>query len=604
MSEAVLGSMDLQQATMKRILDDLLGHVISISPNQLAVLVLDEQTIRSVTNIVSVYELTGNGVAVVEKLESERQPMPGLDVLYLISPTDEAVDWIIRDYAGRPKYHNAHLSFTSRAPQGLLGRIANSEIVTVIKSCLEVNLDYRLYSPEVFDLRQTNVYPLLFSPKDRFTVSTVLEVMASRLAQVCSVLHELPYIAYASNSPLAKLLASGLDEQLELIYRSVHNYPIVENRATLVILDRRSDLTTPLMHDITYESILHDLFEVKEGNWVHYQVSTSGGTSEHKEAQLNYKDDIWQDFRHQPINSAGNILPDRLRTFQATHRHVIEAGQGRVSNVNDIAKAVSSLPEYERRMNLFSKHIELVNTLMRIFLEGNYSKATFIEQMLATGVDSGETVRDGNYITERLEAEIENYPDELKVRLVMIAATKVELSESIRRSLYSRIAARDLDYLTTLGTLGVKVQGKSSSCKLRVSPQVTKEAKRKLSETQSQFGYYSAPIEDIIIKASEDKLDLTEFAFLKGLPPRYEGIGPDTTSVVNFRKKNDGGTKPRLIVFVIGGLSYSEIHYVKSVNSQVILGGSTLMNPKEFLRELQAMSSKGAGVDDLQLDLS
>jgi hypothetical protein len=357
------------------------------------------------------------------------------------------------------------------------------------------------------------------------------------------------------------------------------------------------------MHDVTYEPMLHDLSEVREGNWVNYQVSSSGGSSQIKEAQLNYKDAIWQEFRHLPISKAGEDLPDRLRTFQATHRHVLEAGEGRVSSVKEIAKAVSSLPEYEALMNLFSKHIELVNSLMRAFFDENISKATFIEQMLATGVDSGETIRDANYIAERLESEIDNYSEEVKLRLVLLAAINIELSESVRRSLCSRISARDLDMLVTLGTLGVKVQGKSSSSKLKVPPQVSKQAKRKLNETQSQFSYYTAPIAEVITKATEDKLNLAEFSFLKGNPPSYEGIVPDP-SVVNFRKKNETSTRPRLIVFVLGGLSYSEIHYAKSVSSQVILGGSVLLSPRDFLRELRAMSSKAATADDLQLDLS
>jgi hypothetical protein len=53
----------------------------------------------------------------------------------------------------------------------------------------------------------------------------------------------------------------------------------------------------------------------------------------------------------------------------------------------------------------------------------------------------------------------------------------------------------------------------------------------------------------------------------------------------------------------MGGLSYSEIHYAKSVSSQVILGGSVLLSPRDFLRELRVMSSKVATADGLQLDL-
>lgn len=59
--------------------------------------------------------------------------------------------------------------------------------------------------------------------------------------------------------------------------------------------------------------------------------------------------------------------------------------------------------------------------------------------------------------------------------------------------------------------------------------------------------------------------------------------------------------KPKLIVFMIGGLTYPEIRVIrgleasKTIQSVAILGGTTLMQPKEYVEGVKNMSGDGGG---------
>ncbi len=51
----------------------------------------------------------------VEKIDIQREPVPSMDAIYFITPTQTSMDLLLKDFedADEPQYGHAHLFFTS-----------------------------------------------------------------------------------------------------------------------------------------------------------------------------------------------------------------------------------------------------------------------------------------------------------------------------------------------------------------------------------------------------------------------------------------------------------------------------------------------------------
>ena len=102
--------------------------------------------------------------------------------------------------------------------------------------------------------------------------------------------------------------------------------------------------------------------------------------------------------------------------------------------------------------------------------------------------------------------------------------------------------------------------------------------------------------------AVEDRLDATRFPFLGGGGQRGQVMrAPQVTRYGQWGRGGAGGqvpirTGPRLLIFVVGGVSYSEMRCAYEVSKQypaweVVVGGTHLLTPETFLKDLKELSA-------------
>ena len=61
--------------------------------------------------------LTWESFVAIDQITAPRQPEPSMEAMYLLMPTTQNVDRIIRDFSGQKMYAGAHLFFTDRTFQ-------------------------------------------------------------------------------------------------------------------------------------------------------------------------------------------------------------------------------------------------------------------------------------------------------------------------------------------------------------------------------------------------------------------------------------------------------------------------------------------------------
>lgn len=81
------------------------------------------------------------------------------------------------------------------------------------------------------------------------------------------------------------------------------------------------DLFAPLVHEFTYQAMVHDLLSIIEGDRVFYKIpassSNSGDGQEAKDAEISEKDNIWVANRHLHMKDLITKLVSDFDAFMA-----------------------------------------------------------------------------------------------------------------------------------------------------------------------------------------------------------------------------------------------------------------------------------------------
>jgi syntaxin-binding protein 1 len=136
-----------------------------------------------------------------------------------------------------------------------------------VKSFVELYLDFVADEARLFTLGRPVALQSLYlaSPKDGGTdPSLLLELGQSskKLVTMFLSMQEYPYIRYMDGSVLSKAFAKIVEDEMNNILRKETNTNFKKNRATLLILDRSFDVVTPLMHEFTYQCMVHEFLNV------------------------------------------------------------------------------------------------------------------------------------------------------------------------------------------------------------------------------------------------------------------------------------------------------------------------------------------------------
>lgn len=102
-----------------------------------------------------------------------------------------------------------------------------------------------------------------------------------------------------------------------------------------MITDRTMDLFAPLIHEFTYQAMVHDLLPVIDGDRSSFKTVLNQGTAteEEREMVLGEEDKIWLENRHLHMKD----LLDKL---------VADFNKFRADNPQFAERSVSSMPGY------------------------------------------------------------------------------------------------------------------------------------------------------------------------------------------------------------------------------------------------------------------
>lgn len=212
------------------------------------------------------------------------------------------------------------------------------------------------------------------------------------------------------------------------------------HRPLLVILDRNSDLLTPLQHTSTYQALIDDLLQHR-ANRVEFKVKpdSSGGKVVLKKFDLDPDEDtFYASHKFHPFPEAiesNGVELEEVTTRTQEIRSKTGGGAAVVqhepdSSTNELATAVDSLPALLDRKKQLEVHTSILQAVMNEVAARDVPQFYELESSLATGVYKNDVAKAKKDVLElATDPSKGNVQDKLRLVVTYCLSTKAPTSD-------------------------------------------------------------------------------------------------------------------------------------------------------------------------------
>lgn len=533
------------------------------------VLILDSDTVSIVSVVYSQSELLQKEVFLVELVDSiakSIEAMSHLKAIYFVRPTSRNIQHIKRQLAS-PRFGEYHLFFSNILNNTQLHILADSDEHEAVYQVQEFYADFVAGDPYHFTLNiPANHMYMLPAVVDHSNLQHFCDRVVDGLAAIFLALKRRPVIRYSRTSDIAKRIAQEAGKLMYQQESGLFDFRRTEISPMLLVIDRRDDPVTPLLNQWTYQAMVHELVGIQDNK---VDLGNIGKFSkDQQEVVLSSEQDTF--FKANMYENFGDIGMS-IKRMVDDFQQVAKSNQN-IQTVEDMAKFVDNYPEYRKMHGNVSKHVTLVTEMSKIVEERKLMVVSQTEQDLACNGGQGAAFE---AVTNLLNDE--SVSDIDRLRLVMLYALRYEKESPVQlMQLFNKLASRSPKYKPGLVQFLLKQAGTDKRTGdlygNRDLLNIARNMARGLKGVENVYTQHQPLVFQIMESITKGRLRDVDYPFVGN---HFQQARPQ-----------------EVVIFIIGGTTFEESRSVALQNAtnsgiRFILGGSTVLNSKRFLQDLE-----------------
>ena len=471
------------------------------------------------------------------------------------------------------------VDFTNILKQGFLDKIAQADGKERVKSVKEYYMDIYTPTSHYFTLNLESCIGTSVNTWNREALQRTVEGLMSFLLATSKS----PVIRFDKSSPMAYRLAEEVDDRFKEAndaFSSGNSEPM-----TVLFVDRRNDLITPLLSHWTYQSMMHELLEFKNGLVAIHTIDANRHETR-KEYSLMEEEDS---FYKENIFALFGAFGESIRQYVEGYREKTNQHQA-LKEIKDMKKFINDYASYKKMGLVISKHVNIIDEITNQVSKRHLLQLSEIEQAIVSSeqklhsdfrnVEKISEVIDMNlqlklallfYLKYRNHANFSEFSHEITRRILAIIPKDV-FSSFLEYAEYEKSHSQSP---STSLKKSLLQKGKATISSLKGNNFPSSSTSLSSSSTSQQsnsiYTQHKPAIEKILNHLVSGKLSETQFPY--------------------FKSSNSNISTQSYLIFFVNGCTYEEVR-IASLFSHVYCGSTQTCNFDSLLTDIKQLGTK------------